>query len=269
VEARARVALVTGASSGLGAEMARQLASRGWHVALLARRVDRLAEVARDVEAAGPRALALGVDVTDETAVRDAVARVERELGVPDLVMLNAGVGLSSLLLRETHEDFARMQDINVVGAWNVARHATPSMVRRGSGRLVGISSQAAFLGLPGSGGYAASKAALARWLESVAIELHGTGVEVTVVHPGFIESELTATNKHPMPFLTDTETGVRRLLRGVLAGRRRVVFPRRLHLLIGIVRRLPLGLRARILRGARGSKARPPADEDGPAGAP
>ena len=269
MEARARVALVTGASSGLGAEMARQLASRGWHVALLARRVDRLAEVARDVEAAGPRALALGVDVTDEAAVRDAVARVERELGVPDLVMLNAGVGLSSLLLRETHEDFARMQDINVVGAWNVARHATPSMVRRGSGRLVGISSQAAFLGLPGSGGYAASKAALARWLESVAIELHGTGVEVTVVHPGFIESELTATNKHPMPFLTDTETGVRRLLRGVLAGRRRVVFPRRLHLLIGIVRRLPLGLRARILRGARGSKARPPADEDGPAGAP
>ena len=101
MEARARVALVTGASSGLGAEMARQLASRGWHVALLARRVDRLAEVARDVEAAGPRALALGVDVTDETAVRDAVARVERELGVPDLVMLNAGVGLSSLLLRE------------------------------------------------------------------------------------------------------------------------------------------------------------------------
>lgn len=252
MEAPRRVALITGASSGLGAEMARQLAADGWAVALLARRRERLDEVAAAITAGGGRALVEVVDVVDRAAVAAAVQRAEHELGPLQLVIANAGIGVSAPLLEEEGDAFERMLAVNVTGAWNVARASVPGMVARGRGRLVGISSQAAFTGLPGSGGYAASKAALTRWLESVRIELVGTGVGVTIVHPGFVESEMTATNRHPMPFLLSTEAGVRRLLRAVHRGRRQVTFPRRLRWAIGVVRRLPPGLQARLLRKAR-----------------
>lgn len=256
-----RVALITGASSGIGAALAVRLGRRGMAVALLARRGDLLLDVAREVEAAGGRALALPTDVTDRDAVRAAVERTVERFGVPDLVVANAGLGKPAPLLAQRAEDFTWMFRVNVEGAWNVVRETAPAMVRRGSGHVVGISSLAALLGLPGSAGYAASKAALSTWFEGIRAELSRSGVRVTTIHPGFIDTDMLVGRRHAMPWRMDLETGVDRIV-AAIDGRKQVVwFPRRLRWAIWLVRRLPLRLRHRILLAHRGeAPARPPA---------
>jgi short-subunit dehydrogenase len=191
-------ALVTGASSGIGRGLALALGKRGAHVVVAARRRERLEELVRENDAAGGRGEALVLDASDGDATYEAVRAVDARLPL-DLVVANAGIGG---ITPGKKLDWERVRDIfetNLVGAAATICGAVPGMVARGGGQVVGIASVAGFRGLPRFGAYSASKAGLITLLESLRIDLHGTGVSVTTVCPGYVDTELlTPGKKHP-----------------------------------------------------------------------
>ncbi len=185
-----RIALVTGASSGIGAATARSLASQGWPVAIGARRQDRLAEVAREIEAAGGRAFAHVLDVRRSESVDAFFAATEKELGVPDVVVSNAGLGIPARLHEAAVEDLENELATNLLGPLLVARRALPALLERGRGDLVFISSLNAVEPRTFQAGYTASKAGVEALARVLQMELEGTGVRATVVRPGPTGSE-------------------------------------------------------------------------------
>ncbi|MDE2489504.1 MAG: SDR family NAD(P)-dependent oxidoreductase [Elusimicrobia bacterium] len=219
--------VVTGATSGLGRELAVQLARRGWRVAVTGRRLPELEETARRVTEAGGEALLLAGSVTDDAEVRAHASRIRAAWGGLDWAILNAGVG-ESMDAKEFSAELVRWTlDVNVVGAARWLEAVLPDMIESGSGVVAGIASLAAFRGLPRSGPYSASKAALVALLEAARVDLRGTGVDVVTVCPGFVKSEMTARNgPDSMPFLMETADGAAAILRGIDARRRVVHFP-------------------------------------------
>jgi NAD(P)-dependent dehydrogenase (short-subunit alcohol dehydrogenase family) len=209
--------LITGASSGLGREMARQLGARGWRVAVTGRRAEELEETARQAEAAGGECLSLVGSVAEPDTVKRHYAAIRQRWGGLDWAILNAGVG-DSVHARRFHADvYHRVFATNVGGAVNWLEAVLPSMIEAGSGTIAGISSLAAWRGLPGAGAYSASKAALATLLESTRVDLRGTGVDVVIVCPGFIRNRSSSPAEEAgRPFLMDTAAGVRCILAGI-----------------------------------------------------
>lgn len=246
-------ALVTGASSGIGAALARQLAARGVEVWLCARREERLEAEVAAIRAQGGRAHALRLDVSapEETAAR--LLALDEEVSGLDLVIANAGVGDDTPAARGDWQTTARIFQTNVVGAAATLLPLVPRMIERGRGHLVGISSLAGELPLPRGTPYGASKAALTYLLEGTRMELSGTGVAVTIVHPGFVTTEMTAKNDFPMPFLLDTERAARIIDRGIQRQARLVRFPLPLAALIRVARLAPAWLREAVIRRAAG----------------
>jgi len=219
--------VVTGATSGLGREMAVQLGRRGWRVAVTGRRVDALQETSAQVRKAGGEALALLGSVVEDDEVRRHYASIKDAWGGLDWAVLNAGVGESMDARRFSAEIVRWTFEVNVVGAARWMEAVLPDMLAQGSGVVAGIASLAAFRGLPGSGPYSASKAALVTLLESARVDLRGTGVEVVTVCPGFVKSEMTGRNEPgSMPLLMETSAGAAAILRGIDARRRVVHFP-------------------------------------------
>ncbi len=188
--APARVAAVTGASSGIGAATAVALGRLGWRVALGARRSERLAEVARRVEAAGGSALAAALDVTEPDSIDAFFAAAEAAFGAADVVVSNAGVCVPGLLHEVGEEDLAIELRTNLLGPALVVRRALPAMLARGSGDLVFVSSQNAVAPRPFQAGYSAAKAGVESLARVLAMELEGTGVRATIVRPGPTASE-------------------------------------------------------------------------------
>src|SRR6184192_2340535 len=201
-----RVALVTGASSGIG---------RGLAV-LLARRGEVLDEIVNEIEAAGGRALALPADVTDAIAVRDASEKLSSKFGPIDVLFANAGVGATTHAKDLDAKQVASVVDVNVIGVVNSVTAVIPGMVERGRGQLVAISSLAAYRGLPKSAAYCASKAAVSAFFESVRIDLIDTGVDVTIIHPGFIKTPLTAGRQAQMPFLMEVDYASNKIIHAI-----------------------------------------------------
>jgi 3-oxoacyl-[acyl-carrier protein] reductase len=183
-----KVVLITGASSGIGRSLAVELGKRGASVGLLARRADSLREVAREVEAAGGRALALPADVTDAAAVRAAADELRGTFGAVDVLVANAGVGVLTDDYARLGEQVAETVEINLLGAANSAGAVLPEMIARGEGQLVAISSLASYRGLPKSGAYCASKAALWNLTLGLARAL-APEVRVNAVAPGAVDS--------------------------------------------------------------------------------
>ena len=249
-----RVAIITGASSGLGAEMARQLAGDGWLVGMTARRAVELGALAASIRAAGGTAEIAPADATDAEATDAAFRLLGRRLGPADLLVANAGVALDVSARRFVAGDLKRMVDVNLLGPALAVEQVLPAMIARGSGRIVGISSLAGYRGLPGAAGYSATKAGLTALLEGLRPELHRLGVGVTVVHPGYVRTPMTANQVHPQPFLMDAEPAARIILRGVARGQARVDFPTPMVAFLHLVRLLPSGiydpLAARLLLG-------------------
>ena len=185
------VALVTGASRGVGQELARALAAEGYDVALAAR--SDLSETAGLVEGAGRRALSLALDVTDEPGVEDAVAGIERELGPLDLVVNNAGTDRAFGPLWETDADLWWDDvEIHLRGTYFVCRAALPSMLERRAGRVVNVASNAARRPSPNNAAYGAAKAAILSLTESLAVSLEGSGVSVFAISPGYVKTAMT-----------------------------------------------------------------------------
>jgi short-subunit dehydrogenase len=237
-----RNALITGASSGLGAGLALRLAARGTRVFAVARREDRLAQLATDAAAAGDGEIVpVVLDVCDTAAVAETVRRVDTESGGLDLVVANAGLGRSRPARKLSWEkDVERLLQVNVMGAIATLTAALPAMVVRNRGHLVGISSLAGLRGLPQNAAYSASKAALSTFLESLAIDLDKTGIAVTCVNPGFVKTEMTATNKGPMPFLMELDDAVDVILDGIDKRRTLIEFPWSLTQLARALRAMP-----------------------------
>ena len=185
------VALVTGASRGVGQELARALAAAGYDVALAAR--SNLAETAGLVEGAGRRALSLALDVTDGPGVEDALAGVERELGPLDLVVNNAGTDRAFGPLWETDAELWWDDvEIHLRGTYFVCRAALPSMLERSAGRIVNVASNAARRPSPYNSAYGAAKAAILSLTESLAVSLEGSGVSVFAISPGYVKTAMT-----------------------------------------------------------------------------
>lgn len=223
-----RRVLVTGASSGLGREMALQLARAGCRVAITGRRKDKLDETARLMKEAGAaQTLAFVEDVTDPAAVKRDYESIRASWEGLDWAILNAGVGDSSNARTFSAENVRWTFATNVFGIANWMEALIPDMIARGSGTIAGISSVAGARGLPNSGAYSASKAAVNALLESARVDLRGTGVNIVTVCPGFVKSEMTDRNDpSDMWFLLEVEDGARRILDGIAASRRIVHFP-------------------------------------------
>lgn len=186
-----RPVVITGASSGIGAATARVLATRGYPVALGARRVDRLAELVQDIRDAGGEAVAFGLDVTSDESVSDFAARVNAEFGDIEVVVSNAGMTAPGTVHEISSDRFASELDLNLVGAHRIAHAFVPGMVERRRGDLVLISSDVAVRARPFMAAYATSKWGLEGMAASMQMELEGTGVRVSLVRPGPTWSEI------------------------------------------------------------------------------
>lgn len=257
--------VISGASSGLGMALARHYLERGAIVAAFARRGELLQSLS--VEFPG-KVYCYALDVRDVAAVQHAADDFIARAGCPDVVIANAGVSVGTLT--EYAEDLAAFQqvmDINVLGiaktfqpfvaAMRAAASGQPSpqsSPARGRGgkrekhfTLVGIASVAGFRGLPGAGAYSASKAAAITYLESLRVELHGSGVKVVTICPGYIRTPMTAVNPYPMPFILDADEAARRIARVIERQTAFAVVPWQMGLVGGVLRILPRWLYDRL----------------------
>jgi NAD(P)-dependent dehydrogenase (short-subunit alcohol dehydrogenase family) len=192
VELTGKVAVVTGASGGLGAHFARLLAANGAAVAVTARRVDKIQAIADEINAGGGKALALALDVGDAEAIGPALDRVQAELGGLDILVNNAGIGGEGLALDISVEDFDQTFAVNVRGTFFAAREAARRMIAaKVEGRIVNIASIASHTVLPGLSAYCGSKAAVAMLTKSLAREWARRGIAVNALAPGYIETAI------------------------------------------------------------------------------
>ena len=235
--------MITGASAGIGRGLALEIASRGGHLALLARREDLLNEIVDEAKQRNVKAVAATADVRDAKAVREAADGFRRELGPIDILIANAGIGTSDHATRLTPEHAANVIGINVLGAVNSVAAVLREMVERKKGRLVAISSLAAYRGLAKSAAYCASKAALTAYFESLRIDLRHTGVGVTIIHPGFIKTDLTAGRHSKMPYLMELDDGVRRIITAIEKEKKTYAFPWQLATIVRTTSLLPASM--------------------------
>jgi NAD(P)-dependent dehydrogenase (short-subunit alcohol dehydrogenase family) len=185
-----KVAWITGGGSGIGQACAIELARRGADVAITGRRVERLEQVAAELRQLDVQAIAVPADVRAEDQQRAAVARVVAELGQLDVAIANAGFSVAGPIAELSAEDWRRQLDTNVVGAALTARCALPELGKT-AGRLALIGSVSGLVPAPGFGAYHASKHALRALGLTLSLELHGTAVSCTTIHPGFVDSEI------------------------------------------------------------------------------
>ena len=221
-----KTVMITGASSGIGRGLALELSRRGAKVGLIARRADALNELVREIEAANGKAIALPADVMDADSLRVAADRLRSTFGPIDVLVANAGVGETVDGAELKGSSVASVINVNVLGAANSVEAVVPEMVKRGSGQLVVISSLAAYRGLPKSAAYCASKAAVSAFFESLRLDLKPRGIDVTIIHPGFIKTPLTAGRDAQMPFLMELDDAVAKIVGAIEKRKKSYAFP-------------------------------------------
>ena len=192
MELRGRVALVTGASQGIGRACALVLAESGADVALASRNLEKLRAVADEIEALGCRALPVALDVSSADSVREGIAQLQSAWERIDILVNNAGITRDNLVMRMKPEDWEVVVRTNLQGAYHCIRAALPGMVRRRSGRIINITSVVAQLGNPGQSNYIASKAGLIGLTKAVAAEVASRSITVNAVAPGFVDTAMT-----------------------------------------------------------------------------
>lgn len=240
---------ITGASSGIGAALARHYAAQGATLGLAARRAAQMQTLA---DSLSTQVCVYALDVADSAALAAAAQDFITRHGVPDIVIANAGISAGTR--SELAADIAvlsRIMQINVLGLAATLQPFVAPMRERGGGALVGIASVAGFRGLPGAGAYCASKSAAITWMEALRIELHGSGVDVVTICPGYIATPLTAVNRHPMPFLLEAPEAARRIARAIGAKKRLAIIPWQMRLVFFFLRRMPNRLYDRLFARA------------------
>jgi len=234
------VAWITGASTGIGRELALRLATQGCIVAASARSVAALDSLAVQSQSQPGRIVAMPVDVTDIRDVERTYTKIADELGVPDLCVLNAGTYIPVNAKRLNSSDFDSQFNLNVIGTVRVLESVIPGMVKRKSGRIAVVASVSGYRGLRTASAYGATKAALINMCEALRMELGDHGIVVQVVNPGFIKTPLTDKNDFPMPFLMPVDKAVDQLYRGLLGNRFEITFPKRFTWMLKVLRLLP-----------------------------
>ncbi len=230
--------IITGATSGIGRALAAEYARRGATLGLIARRSEVLDEVAATLPA---RSYCYAVDVRDATGVARSARDFISRAGVPDIVVANAGVSAgTATAAAEDNAVFEEIFATNVTGMMLTFQPFVEAMRERGSGVLAGIASVAGFRGLPGAAAYSASKAAAITYLESLRLELRGSGVAVVTLCPGYIATAMTARNPYPMPFLMAPERAARNIADAIAARKRFHVLPWQMAWVGWLLRRLP-----------------------------
>ncbi|HLY39194.1 MAG TPA: SDR family NAD(P)-dependent oxidoreductase [Candidatus Binatia bacterium] len=231
-EYRGTAGIVTGASSGIGAQLARDLAARGMRVALLARRTDRLEEVAVAIRAAGGEALVVQCDVAERASVESAMRTALDRHGRLDLLVNNAGYGRHVLFKDHDVADIERMVRTNLLGIVYTMKAALPAMRAQGRGWIVNLSSVAGKLGQPDEAAYSATKFAVAGLSEGLSYELAPLGIHVMTVYPALVRTEMfTPEVMARMPrgaersFLTPADFS-HRVLRALARGKYEVTVP-------------------------------------------
>jgi NAD(P)-dependent dehydrogenase (short-subunit alcohol dehydrogenase family) len=245
-----RVAIITGASSGIGRALALRLGAEGHRVGLIARRGDLLEAAAAAIESAGGPAVAAVADVGDRAALRAAVAAVEARLGPADVMVANAGYGAPTRLDPLNTAEVEQTFRVNLMGVIYSIEAVLPGMLARRRGHLLAISSLGADKGFPGESAYCASKAAVNVYMEGLRIALRSRGVVVTTVCPGFVQTAMTPMDAAATPFLMSADSAARRIAR-LIARRRGGVarFPWPMAMLMSLIARLPDAIVARLVR--------------------
>lgn len=234
------VAWVTGASSGIGAAVALELARRGWTVAATARRLDRLEALALETAGLPGRIVAHAGDVTDAAAMAAIVDLIESVHGPIALAFLNAGLaprnGSGLIDVAAFEQAFA----VNLMGIVCGAAAVAERMAARGAGQIAVNASLAGSRGLPGAAAYGASKAAAIHLCEALKFDCDRLGIRLQLVNPGFVDTPLTQANRFPMPFLLPLEEAASRIVDGFARDGFEITFPRRLAWLVKAMRLLP-----------------------------
>ncbi len=250
-----KAVLLTGASSGMGQDLALLLASYGAKLVLVARRAERLEEVATRCREDGAEVLVCAGDVSQRDAMAEVARLALERFGFVDIAIANAGVGglnpapRFDLAIHET--TFA----VNVLGTANTLAPFIRPMVEAGRGQLVGISSLAAFRGLPNAASYSSSKAAQARMLESWRVDLRPHGVHVSCIHPGFIVSPMTHHDQFQMPFMVSTRRSSILIAKAIRARRPVYLYPWQMRFLTLLNRLLPNWLYDRLIPRLSGQR--------------
>jgi short-subunit dehydrogenase len=231
--------LLTGASSGLGAGLAKAYARPGATLHLSGRDLKRLEAVAESCRGRGAEVFATRLDVTDRDATAAWVAEAEARRPL-DLVIANAGISAGTSGGGENVEQTRAIFAVNLDGVVNTVMPALAAMRQRKSGRIGLMSSLAGFRGLPGAPAYCASKAAVRVWGEALRGELFPDGVTVSVICPGFVTTPMTAVNTFKMPFLMEVDRAAAIIVRGLERGQGRIAFPLPMYLAIRLLAGLP-----------------------------
>ena len=230
--------ILTGASSGLGAALARHYAARGATLGLIARRQPELERL----RAAFPVPCEIyPLDVRDAGAIAAAARDFIGKHGCPDCVIANAGVSVGTLTEHAGDTQvFEAVINVNLLGMVNTFQPFVAGMRERGSGTLAGIASVAGYRGLPGGAAYSASKAAAIAYLESLRVELHASGVKVVTVCPGYVATPMTENNPYPMPFRMSAEAAAAKIVSLVARGKSFSVIPWQMALVARVMHVLP-----------------------------
>jgi short-subunit dehydrogenase len=245
---KGKTAVITGASSGIGRDLALLWASWGCNVVLVARRVELLQEVADLCREAGAKALVLQGDVADAQTMLAVREKAHSEFGFVDIVIANAGVGGLNPATSFDLEIHRRTMEINCIGLANTVVPYIPSMVQRRSGVLVAISSLSAFRGLPKAATYSSSKAMQGKFMESLRVDLRPHGVHAMAIHPGFIETPMTAHDDFRMPFMVPVRKSSMLISKAIARRKSLYLYPWPMKILTWLNRMMPNWLYDRLL---------------------
>lgn len=244
---------ITGASTGIGRELARQYSANGHHVIATARGAENLKTLAEASNELNGSITPMPGDVCNAAKMQAIFAEVCEQIGTPDLVVLNAGTHKPTSATNFVLEDHLRIMDINFNGVLNGLNACLPAMLDRGIGQIAVVSSVAGYRGLPRAGAYGASKAGLINLCESMQPELRAAGIDLRVVCPGFIKTPLTDLNDFPMPFLMPVAKAVNAMIKGLEGKRFQIVFPWQMGIVMQLLRRMPNWLFLKIVRKISG----------------
>ncbi len=244
-----RVVLITGAGSGIGAALARRLATEGAQIAALDRSGDPLAALARECPGS---AWAVG-DVTNRLGLNQAVAELSGKLGPVDMLIACAGIGIQTSAPTWNAADFESVIQVNLIGVANSIAAVMPGMIQRRQGHLVALSSLASFRGIPSLAGYCASKAGVNALMDSLRCDLRGSGVSVTTICPGFIRTPMTTQLEQAGVPMLSLEAAVEKMVRAIRSRKAFVAFPPKAAWQLRVMNHLPRWLADRgLLSGSR-----------------
>ncbi len=244
-----QVAIITGASSGIGWALARTLAAEGCKVGLVARRREQLTDLATEIEKAGGTSAFAVADVAERTEAIEAIREVSSRLGPVDLLIANAGVGAPTTIEPFNVGDVEKMFRVNVLGVVYSLEAVLPQMLQRRRGHLAAISSIAAYKGLPSESGYTSSKAAVNVFMDGLRVQLRQKGIAVTTICPGFVKTPMTEVNEFKMPWLLTADQAAKRIVRALKRKRKVYNFPWQMALFMKFARWAPDWLVERMMQ--------------------